>query len=357
MARSMANRRLQSTPAALMRRVSRKVVVSPFDPDVGEPARELERDPEILRLADSMCEELWFGDADPGATMAEAARSLAAAAARAVGLKPFPATAARLMAVLGQDDYRVDEVQRMLESDPALAAKLLRVANSALFASSVPCTSIANAVVRLGGRQVQEILAVTVTMEMFRDASGLGRDVLEHCVGVAAIARVLAKYWQFGDVDELYLAALLHDVGKLLCIESGEIAYDGMQPVMLEQPDAVHLLERAAVGYDHAVLAALVVRIWKIPEPVPTVIALHHQPGVAYQRGGPAALMVALLRLADVFEYNIRVRSSELTDEFAESLENDSAMDFADISVEQVRNIWELAVDARTQAVALLPWW
>lgn len=102
-------------------------------------------------------------------------------------------------------------------------------------------------------------------------------------------------------------------------------------------------------------LAALVVRIWKIPEPVPTVIALHHQPGVAHQRGGPAALMVALLRLADVFEYNIRVRSSELTDEFAESLENDSAMDFADISVEQVRNIWELAVDARTQAVALLP--
>lgn len=321
----------------------------------GAPAEIYQPDPEVAQLADTLCEQLWFGESNPMHTTAEAAQSLAASAARAVGLKPFPATAARLMQLFKSEDYRVDEVQRVLEADPGLATKLLNVANSAMFATSVACTSISQAVVRLGRRQVQDILAAVVTMELFKDAQGMGRDVLEHSVGVAAITRVLAKYWRFSEVDELFLAALLHDVGKLLSIETGEIRYQEMASVGLEQPDEVHLEERAQVGYDHAVLGSLVTHIWKIPEPVPSVISLHHQPGRAYQQGGSVGLMVALLRLADRFEYQIRSTDGELSDEFAEAIAKDGALQFADLKVEQVRNIWGLITEAHQDALASLP--
>src|SRR3954469_13576630 len=81
------------------------------------------------KLAESIREDLWFGDDDPKRTSEEASRSLAAAAAVAAGLKPFPVIAQRVMTLLSNPDTPVVKVKKAIEQDPALAARILRVAN------------------------------------------------------------------------------------------------------------------------------------------------------------------------------------------------------------------------------------
>src|ERR1700744_6358274 len=81
------------------------------------------------KLAESIREDLWFGDDDPKRTAEEASRSTAAAAALAAGLKPFPIVAQRVMTLLADPDTPVVKVRKAIEQDPALAASLLRVAN------------------------------------------------------------------------------------------------------------------------------------------------------------------------------------------------------------------------------------
>ncbi|MEM9693450.1 MAG: HDOD domain-containing protein, partial [Myxococcota bacterium] len=91
----------------------------------------------LSSLTDSIQEALWFGDEDPHRTEEEAATSLAAAVGTAIGLKPFPAAAARAMQQLSDPEAELDEIVNTLESDPALATHLLRTANAAAFASAV----------------------------------------------------------------------------------------------------------------------------------------------------------------------------------------------------------------------------
>jgi len=292
------------------------------------------------RLAESIREDLWFGDDDPQRTAEEASRSLAAAAALAAGLKPFPVVAQRVMSLLADPDTPVSKVRKAIEQDPALTARLLRVANSALYAPAVPCRSVEDAVMRLGSRTVSEIVASLATLGMFADAKqGFGSAFRNHCLGVAAIARVLGTEWRYKGVEHVFLSGLMHDIGKLLAMQVGEIRYEALEPSAVSTPDQVHMHERAFAGYDHAVLGAHVLERWKLPDEISKVVALHHQPGRAFAIGGNLGLGVALLRLADDIEFQIR-KSRELDEAYVETLMRDGAAEYTQFSRDVLRAMW-----------------
>jgi putative nucleotidyltransferase with HDIG domain len=292
------------------------------------------------KLAESIREDLWFGDDDPQRSTEEASRSLAAAAALAAGLKPFPVVAQRVMTLLSDPDAPVVKVRKAIEQDPALAARLLRVANSALYAPAVACRSIEDAVTRLGSRTVSEIVASLATLGMFSDAkSGHGAAFRDHCVCVAAVARVLGTEWRYKGVEHVFLSGLMHDIGQLLAIQVGEIRYEALDPAALASADQVHVHERAFAGYDHAVLGAHVLERWKLPDDISKVVALHHQPGRAFAASTNIALGVALLRLADSIEFQIR-RSRELDEAYVETLLRDGAAEYTQFSRDVLRAMW-----------------
>lgn len=304
-------------------------------------------------VGDNLSEELWFGDINPGRTNSQAADSVAAAVAKASGLKPFPAVAAELMRMLANPDFDMREVKESVERDPALATRLLRVANSALFRSSAACDSIETAIVRLGAQTVGEIVAGVATMTMFSDEAGLGARMRDHCAGVAALARVLGTSWRLRGVPQLFLCGLLHDVGVMLSLQVGDFDYGSLTEEELENADLVHLKEREVLGYDHAVLGAHVLDLWKIPYPVSPVVAWHHQPGTAYKDSPQIGLMVAMLRLADKLEYQLN-RSEALDDAYLEELIKIGACDFADISAGDLRMMWPHLVAARQDVFTML---
>lgn len=303
------------------------------------------------KLAESIREELWFGDEDPARTAEQASRSLAATAARVAGLKPFPVVAARVMTLLADPDVPVVKVRKAIEQDPALTARLLRVANSALYAPAIPCRSVEDALMRLGSRAVSEIVVTLATLGMFSDVKrGHGLLFRNHCVGVGALARVLGTEWRFQNVDNVFLAGLMHDIGKLLAMQVGEIRYEALDPSALASPDQIHIHERAFAGYDHAVLGAHVLEHWKLPIELSKIVALHHQPGRAFAAGGELGLGVALLRLADDIEFQIR-RSRDLDEAYIETLARDGAAEYTQFSAAVLRAMWPKFVAAYDEAL------
>ncbi|MEP7050901.1 MAG: HDOD domain-containing protein [Pseudomonadota bacterium] len=305
------------------------------------------------KLAESIREDLWFGDDDPKRTSEEASRSLAAAAALAAGLKPFPVIAQRVMTLLADPDTPIVKVKKAIEQDPALAARLLRVANSALYASTVACRSVEDAVMRLGGRTVSEIVASLATLGMFSDAkTGHGASFRNHCVCVAAVTRVLGTEWRYKGVEHVFLSGLLHDIGKLLAMQVGEIRYEALDPAALAAPDQVHMHERAFAGYDHAVLGAHVLERWKLPDDIAKIVALHHQPARAFAASSNVALGVALLRLADDIEFQIR-RNRELDEAYVEVLTRQVAAEYTQFSANVLRAMWPKFLIAFDEALKI----
>ncbi len=257
-----------------------------------------------MKLAGSVLEELWFAEDDSDDATQSASQSLAAKLAELQGLKPFPAVAQRTLGLLNSPDYRVSVVARALEEDPSLAAGVVRMANSAMFAGAKPCSSIDQAFMRLGGNAVKEVVVAVATMEMFPDQSGIGKRIRDHCAATAALVQFLAREFVHQKTPGIFLCGLMHDVGKLMLMETGEISYAEQENQDVLAADQLHLVERTTVGYDHAVLGGHILSGWKMPDPIPKVVAWHHQPSRATEDKviGP---MVAVLRIADQLDYRL----------------------------------------------------
>ncbi len=286
-----------------------------------------------------MIEELWFGDDDPIRTHIQASSSLAATTAVASGLKPFPVIAQRVLSMTQLPTTSAADLSRVVERDPGLSAKVLRVANSALYAPSRSCTSIEAATMRLGMRNIGRIVVTLVAHGMFDDIDPVGAKIRDHCVGVSILARYLAADVRALDADDLFLAGLLHDVGKLLALQTKDIDYTAIEGDMRDYPEDGHLKERELVGWDHAVLGAHVIEHWQLPREIATIIAWHHQPGRAFAQGGAVAQSVAILRLADRIDYQV-LKQREFDESFVADLERESAFEYTQYEASMLRAAW-----------------
>jgi putative nucleotidyltransferase with HDIG domain len=167
----------------------------------------------------------------------------------------------------------------------------------------------------LGARTLGEVAMSLSMMAMFPDISGVGRAVRDHCASTAALVRVLSLQ-RANAGTATYIIGLLHDFGKLLLLQAQPATYIKIHGHDVCEPDTIHVHEREVLGYDHAVLGAHMLRTWGLPDPVPKVIAWHHQPTRAYAAGGDVALSVALIRLAERIDHTLRTSPEPTDDQF-----------------------------------------
>ena len=217
-------------------------------------------------------EELWFGDDDDIQAESRAAASLAAVGARIVGAKPFPIAARRLDELTRNPSTRIEQVVTVLESDPALSVRLLRLVNSAGYGLKVRCSSVRHAAVLVGTRRLNQVATTAAILDLFDGSSSLGMELLEHATVVGSLCRYLAVHLGLPH-DELFTCGFLHDIGKLMLLDSERERYAELLTEYGQAPDQIHIAERKLFGFDHAVLGAHVLKAWNIPEPVPRVIA------------------------------------------------------------------------------------
>jgi putative nucleotidyltransferase with HDIG domain len=243
--------------------------------------------------------DLWLDGDVPSQADLRAANSLAAKMAAFEGIRPFSAVVQKLVDYVSQPDFKLERAREVIEADPALAARVMRVANSAAYRAYGPCGSVSTAIVRIGASNVCDLAMAMSAMTFFQDLGKVGQKIRDHSAGTAAVARELA--FRLGRTlasPKVFLAGLLHDIGKLLLIQTGDAAYAALVGENL-QPNSVHLKEQAQWGYDHAILGGQVLLSWKLPEPIPQIVACHHQPKVARRKSALVAQSIDLLRVAD----------------------------------------------------------
>ena len=304
-----------------------------------------------MKLADTVLEELWFDEHDDEGAELMASESMAAKVADLVGLKPFPVVAQKVLRILSKSDFRMVEITNALEEDPSLAVGLLRVSNSAFYAGSRSCASIPQAFMRLGSNAVRDVIIAVASLEMFPDTDGLGKRVRDHCATTAAIVHTLTRELVPWFTEGVFLAGLMHDIGKMLLMESGEVLYDRLDTTQTLAPDQVYLNERHMLGYDHAVLGGHVLTSWNIPDPIPKIVAWHHQPSRAYQ-DSEVGMRVALLRIADHLDAIFR-DAPEDPEPHAEALAERSDCEFAGVSADKLKSQLEPLFEARLDALSM----
>ncbi len=282
-------------------------------------------------------EELWFGGHDPTVAEDTAARSMAALVGRIVGAKPFPESARRLAHLTRKDVVRIEPIVQVLERDPALSVRLLRLVNSAGYALRQSCTSVRHAATLVGTDRLHQIATTAAVLDLFDSRSAISARIIEHSTIVGAFCRYFGAHLAL-PVDDLFTAGFLHDIGKMMLLETEGDQYVSLLEKFADQPDAIHLAERSLYGFDHAVLAAHVLTEWNIPDPVPKIVAWHHDPTRAYRVSSMMAALVQTVRLADAAVCSMTRGVSQ--EEFSNLATAESAS-YLDISEPQLASMWD----------------
>ena len=228
------------------------------------------------------------------------------------GLPTLPAVAVQVLQVASNEAASVDDICRSIESDPALASRILKLVHRADAGVSGEVTSLDRAVLLLGFEAVRcAVLAVSVfsTFGPTRSAAeqSFSLNYWKHSVAVATCAELLAgeliaNWGRDAGVltGEAFLAGLLHDIGKL--------ALDMTVPKSFAKVvEAVDLLrgniadvERSVIGVDHQVVGKRLAELWQLPTMLRDVIWLHGQVPQALPASVRNARLVNLVTLADV---------------------------------------------------------
>ena len=223
-------------------------------------------------------------------------------------LPSLPLVAVRLLELTLDDRSSACDLARVIETDPALAAKVLRIVNSAAYGLPRKIASVSQSVALLGFAGIRALaLGVTLFEKVVRKGAGAGFDRLffwQHCLAVAELARILAVRLGNADPEEAYIAGMLHDVGKVILETHGRKGYSDLCS-RHAAADGATLLEDEArfVGLSHDRLGAFFCARWQLPERLVLAVLFHHGRFDHLNLTPDASALVAIVSLANFFSW------------------------------------------------------
>lgn len=198
-------------------------------------------------------------------------------------LPTLPVLVVQVQKAVSNEMSGLRDIGLIIERDPALTSRVLRVANSALYTRGDPVTTIGAAVARLGMAQVRSLCLTVGVVRAFGDSQRRldHKRYWQHSAAVGMVAERLAdesKRYASVDGGEAYVAGLLHDVGLLIVDQFFPADFAAIQEEMAAEENARWRVEIARLGLDHGGIARLVLRRWQLPPHVIAAVAAHHQP-------------------------------------------------------------------------------
>jgi putative nucleotidyltransferase with HDIG domain len=211
-------------------------------------------------------------------------------------LPSAPEVAQRMLVAINREDVSLRQLTALIERDQALAARLLRLSNSALFAVRSKVTGIAQAVTLLGFARVRDLVLGLSVWGALDGKSTSGRRyrkaMWQHTGLVAAASKLLAERVR-GDGGLAFTAGLLHDVGKLVL---GLRLGDSYWSLLDEAPErgGAAAVELEAFGCTHATVGGWLLQLWGMPPALVDPVAMHADPlDPAFGLDLPAIVAVA----------------------------------------------------------------
>jgi HD-like signal output (HDOD) protein/CheY-like chemotaxis protein len=208
----------------------------------------------------------------------------------------------------------VETIGQIIAQDPPITAKVLQLANSAVFGLQLQVNEPAEAVAYLGLEATRTLVLLAHTFSEFDRLPRLGFSVEElwaHSVQVGQFAReiVLLEQQAQDMAEQAYAAGLLHDLGKVLFAANLPVPFGQAVTLARQERMNLHHAESQVLGATHAEIGACLLGIWGLPGPIVEAVALHHQPSSASQiEFGPLTAVHA----ADVFAHEMAPEDPEV---------------------------------------------
>ncbi|MDH5767228.1 MAG: HDOD domain-containing protein [Gammaproteobacteria bacterium] len=200
---------------------------------------------------------------------------------KSVQLFSLPEIYFKLRNAFDDPDSSLGDIVAVMKNDPAMTMRLLRLANSPFYGFASRIETVDRAINLLGIKEVEN-LALSVHIIEASMQIGLLNSELEKfwydSVQVAIISRLMAGQCNVLDVERLFVAGLLHNIGHLALISQMPEETDYMSNVAKKQGIDLCLIEKNVLGYHYAQIGSELMSVWGLPESIRLIVKYHNEP-------------------------------------------------------------------------------
>jgi len=238
----------------------------------------------------------------------------------------------------------------IINEDTAIAARLLRITNSALYNFPSKVETITHAITIIGTNQLRDLVLASSVIAMFKNVP---EDIItmesfwRHSVACGITARAIASQRREANIERFFVAGLLHDIGRLVLFMEMPDYMQAVFQLREEEHSLLYKHEKEIIGFDHAKLGGLLLKAWQLPARLIEGVALHHAPTRAVQYPVEAAIVHS----ADVIANAMQLGSSG--EMYVPPL-NPKAWEIIDLPESAIESIFEKVTQQYSDAVKFI---
>jgi putative nucleotidyltransferase with HDIG domain len=215
-------------------------------------------------------------------------------------LKPIPQIALKLLRMINEDLYEIDDLTDEIRKDQVISAKTLQLCNSAMFANKKKIESLEHAVVMLGQHLLLKFV-ISASINGFFSQCGMGYSlckggIFHHAISTAVVAEKLASLTGKISPSLAYTAGLLHDIGKVALDQYLYADFPLFYRRRNDEKQNLIEVEKNVLGIDHTEVGSDLAHSWSLPESLVETIRYHHMPEKSVQY----TTLVHIVYLADL---------------------------------------------------------
>jgi len=208
-------------------------------------------------------------------------------------LPTLPGIVAKLSKMAENPDTTTAQMGQVIGKDHILAAKLLKLVNSAFYGFPQRISSLSSAIILLGFNVIKSLIISASIFEIMEDQDV---ELWQHSLGCAVVCNVVAKRMGVSDPEEISTAGLIHDIGKVAVKMELPRQYAEINAIVKERQVPRREAELEVLGLEHAEVGSWLARSWNLPNKLVEPVAFHHDPGKAKE----ARLAAAIVHFGDI---------------------------------------------------------
>ena len=227
------------------------------------------------------------------------------------GLISLPDVCVRVKEMVESSEYSASDIGKVVSKDAALTARLLRIVNSAFYQFPSKIETVSRAVTIVGNRELRDLVFAATVAGIFEKISSDLIDIetfWRHAVYCGIVSRIIAKKCRVLHNERLFVAGLMHDIGRLVIAFKLPTQSREVLQYMKDQQVPLHIAERMILGFDHTEVAAELMKAWALPTSHQLAALHHHSPQKANEFVMEASIVYlanAITELAEVGEHDV----------------------------------------------------
>lgn len=191
-------------------------------------------------------------------------------------LPTIPVVATKVLQLMEDETSTAEDLARVVASDPAVAARVLKISNSSFYGAQRQIQTLPHAIMMLGFVTLKSVVVAASVKQVYQPYGLTEKLLWEHSFGAGLAARLIAKDLRRVNPDEAFLGGLFHDIGKQIMNFLDKDKFQELMQLCYNENISFEKAEQMLFPYSHEEAGALVIRKWNFPEQLMKAVLAHH---------------------------------------------------------------------------------